>query len=176
MMPSLYLTLRLLIAGAAWAWTFGEYLKNSGNRWANYIVIGTTTLVTGFAINISLALLLGEFGLYQPSIELTVLAIISLIGIIIGTVKNARQLRRHFTTSVPLAIVFLVGTAFILQLTSRGDWLIGGWDPGVYISEGIGLETRGTLHRTDIIQPNSLKAARTFSRRCGGSETRGFHF
>ncbi|PTN33809.1 hypothetical protein C6366_14065 [Desulfonatronum sp. SC1] len=93
--------------------------------------------------------ILGEFGFFsRPAASLTWLALI-LTGLGLGL---TRQPRRHFSLiaqALPLTLAVLVGIVLILAHPNRSEWIVGGWDPGVYMNKAATLERTGTFYPSD---------------------------
>lgn len=146
---ALLLALRLLIPGLAWSWPLYPAMSKSGSQPAAMAVTGSATLLTGLVVNLLLVLILGEAGLYLPAIEWGLLGALTATGAALGFARHRGALRRHAALSLPVAALFALGVFVVLLLPARGEWILGGWDPGVYINEGIALEKTGTLHPDD---------------------------
>jgi hypothetical protein len=107
-------------------------------------------------LNLLVVLFLGETGWYRPTVEWGILGALTSAGIAAAVFQNPHSLRRHAVHSLPVAAAFALGVCVVLLIPSRGEWILGGWDPGVYVNEGIALEQHGTLHPPDRLFSDSL--------------------
>jgi hypothetical protein len=53
----------------------------------------------------------------------------------------------HLRLSWGGLIVILIGWVVLMNLPRRGEWIAGGWDPGVYVNQGVAIAERGGFNR-----------------------------
>lgn len=149
-MSSLLLGLRIFLPGIAWSWPLWGHRPQGDRPWPGApIAAGAAALVVGLCINLVTVLFLGELGIYRTGVEVMVLGIIAVSGFFLCDIVRRTLLKEHIRRCLPLFAVFALGSAVVMALPSRGEWILGGWDPGVYINEGISLSQEGTLHPED---------------------------
>jgi len=124
-----------VVPGAAWAWALR---RGDGRPEAGAC---TRTLIAGLILNLVVILGLGAAGRYTVAWELACLGLVTVAGGCLGR----RRLAADVKGTVGAALLLVVGAEIILMLPHRGEWILGGWDPGVYIHQGILLERRGSL-------------------------------
>ena len=155
---ALVLTLRVGLVGVSCGWLLCRQIQKKHRGWQEYIASGAVTLLLGFVISVLTAMVLGEAGLYRHRwLEWAILLTIALAGTLHGaSVKALAYLRRHLVRSIPALAVFAFACTVIQILPDRGEWIAGGWDPGVYMNEGVALARTGTLHPDDDFFYNDL--------------------
>ena len=127
----------LCLPGLAWCWVF----PSRGRLAASAVV-----LLAGSLLSLSVALALAEFGGFRNSIFLSGVGAMSLIGALAGCVFSRARFREIVANALPGLAVFGVGLVVLLSPPQRGEWLAGGWDPGVYLNEGVAISRGGALH------------------------------
>ncbi|MCX7818368.1 MAG: hypothetical protein N2652_04040 [Kiritimatiellae bacterium] len=123
------------VPGAAWAWA----LRRPDGR----AVPGplARTLIAGLAVNLGLVLALGAAGCYTPVAELAALAGVTAIGVAAG----GRRCRPDAGGALGALLLLAAGALVTIAWPRRGEWILGGWDPGVYVHQGVTLERHHTL-------------------------------
>lgn len=124
------------IPGAAWAWAL------RGPEGSRPSLSGfTRTLIAGLILNLTAVLTLGANARYTRGAELALLIFVTAVGAALGRRRIVEDLRGALGAMAMLA----AGALLILALPRRGEWILGGWDPGVYMHQGISLERHGSL-------------------------------
>ncbi len=107
----------------------------------------------GLVLSLLVSVLLAERGLLFSSVEILLILILCFLGFAIGWRVDQNQLRASLRESVPaVAVVFLIAVLTML-LPGRGSWIKGGWDPGVYLNQGIHVAKTGTFHPEPATSP-----------------------
>ncbi len=139
------MTARWFLPGLAWGWSLDTRPTATGS-WRELILAFSRSLVAGLVTSLLLAWGLAETGVFTPAAEWGMLCLISLSGILVGLRFAPISINRHFIRSLAgLAIVF-AGLVIIMCLPRRGEWMIGGWDPGVYVNQGVLVAREGAFH------------------------------
>ena len=147
---SLELAVGTALVGVAWAWPLYPRIRARLGGWAAHLVSGAVALLCGIVITALVTLVLGELGRYgHPLSGRAALAATTAIGIACGAVVRRTDLKSCLLGTLPGAALLFVGCVVVLLWPSRGEWLLGGWDPGVYVNEGAALSRTGTLHPAD---------------------------
>lgn len=136
-MPVAKILCVLFLPGLAWSWIFPV----SGKIAAPAIVLLAGSLISLFA-----ALALAEFGCFCGRLFYSVVGGVSLAGATAGGLLCRGRFREQVFSSLAGIAVFGFGLVVLLSLPQRGEWIVGGWDPGVYANEGIAVSREGTLH------------------------------
>lgn len=152
----LILTLRIFLVGIALSWFMPPLNPSQRPPWMHWLITSARAALTGTLISALLALILGQAGCYQPAIEAALLTGISIAGVAPGLGRHRQRLYRHVRLCLPGAAISLIGITVIMALPGRDEWILGGWDPGVYISEGVALERTGTFHLDDPLLFDAL--------------------
>lgn len=125
----------LAIPGATWAWA----LRRTDGRPGPGAF--ARTLVAGLIATLIVVLGLAAGGRYTAAKERWAIAWIAALGAALGR----RQLISDARGAIGAAILLAIGALIAIALPRRGEWILGGWDPGVYIHQGVTLERSGSL-------------------------------
>lgn len=153
------LTLRFYLTGAAWTWLLpaidGEAPRGPGTRLTHAAV----ALLGGVTSSVLLSLVLAECG--QGFLRWEVLGSVLIVasGVVLGARHDRQRSRAARVAGLPGACVVFLGLAVILQMPHTGEWIVGGWDPGVYMDEGICVGRTGTFHPAPMAHHEQLTAA-----------------
>jgi len=147
---ALLVTLRLVIPGLSLGWLLATPDDLSNLNWKRRVRIGVRMMLVGVLVSALVVFVLGQAGRYRPvALEVLLLAVICLGGLVPALLRYRREFGMFLRACVPVVGLCLCGTAVILALPGRSEWMLGGWDPGVYTSEGIALERTGTFYPED---------------------------
>jgi len=139
------LAARIFLPGLAWAWLFPESDSGSFGRWRGRFRSGAAALFIGTIIAVGVVTILGEAGLYRSVYEWTVLAAIAGLGVGVGVWRDRARFARQALRAAPSALLFASAAAGIMLLPRQGEWLVGGWDPGTYVDQGVYVSRNGTF-------------------------------
>ena len=143
---ALSLTLALLGPGFAWIWLIPEQNRPRISLPARYILTGAHIALLGTVLIALGTMILAETGSFSnKSLVFVTLGLMS-TGIILGTLRGAWNFRRHVGSSLPTFGVTVIAFFILLQLPQRGNWIAGGWDPGIYVGQGVMVHRTGTFH------------------------------
>ena len=134
------LTVRLILPGWAWCWMLSrdDTPASTPSAWTRR----ANTLLAGLLFQWILILVLAHAGLYTLRFEIPATAAGVLAGVLLKRkfLPQAKSFPWRFTAEL------FAATAILLSLPAPGEWLAGGWDPGVYVNEGIMVARRGTFY------------------------------
>ena len=139
---ALLLALRLYLPGICWLWLAPGWPDSRPRR---FLATQAVALSIGLTASALFTYLLGTFGIYSLLMEIGCLTLFSLIGVGLGFLRN-RQLHFIPWPFIPIGLVTLfILHGVVMLLPLRGEWIAGGWDPGLYVMEGINLSRTGSL-------------------------------
>ena len=142
---ALILAIRYYLPGLCWLWLAPGWPDNRPRR---FLATQAIALSIGFAFSGLLTFTLGELGLYRPLFEIAALLLFSALGLGLG-LRRLGSIKFIPWPYVPIGLVTLfLLNACVMLLPQRGEWIAGGWDPGLYVSEGINLS------QTESLQPD----------------------
>lgn len=145
---SLLFTLRIFLPGLCWLWTTSKCpLPPPTYSFTRRAIIGGWACWISLLINLLVKFLLLETSLDLPPLEWTLILAISLTGLAIGA--RRRGLPAMMTTAryaLPAILVVFLGCCLIMLLPNQGEWIAGGWDPGIYLNEGVWANRLDTFH------------------------------
>lgn len=140
------LVVRFYLAGAAWNWLLPGTFPAGSGRPARCLVHAAAALALGVSCSLLFSLLLAETGVQSAGEEWLGAALMLLAGLLAGGIWGKSRLKDSITDSLPGALVVFLGFAVILNLPRCGEWIAGGWDPGIYINQGVAVARTGTFH------------------------------
>lgn len=132
-----YLGLSVLGAGWAWIWLCAPTdADDDANPWASFIDLARVLACGFLAVTLCawIGLESGFFSGYFLAVSLTLLV---LTGVGLGSIQHRAVLIRAGRRVLPACLVFLLVLAGLIMMGPRGEWLAGGWDPGVYMNQGM---------------------------------------
>ncbi len=143
MISGLAIAACLLAPGLGWLWCCPAESTGKGGFAACGIISFSISLTLGLLINLLVAWLLLETGQLNLFTLTGGIATLSGAGFFIGYLRS-----RSWVSLTPKAIWPVVGVfsalcVLILAFPSRGEWIAGGWDPGVYMNQGIYAAQQG---------------------------------
>lgn len=96
----------------------------------------------GIAMMIPSFLFLAEYGWFQPFPVI----LASLLWTVLGLRVTCREYKGHFKRD--FAGLVLAGSliSLIQLLPAPSEWIVGGWDPGVIINQGVWIGRTGMMH------------------------------
>lgn len=149
MMSILLVWFKIMLLGWAWIWLWPHALSPTDDRLKRWLFTGLGAALIGALMTSLSTLILAEFGRFTPDMELGVRAALFGIGMGIGIALDRRRLLRLLVASAPVSLLLLAGTVIIMKSSDRGEWILGGWDPGIYANEGMAAARTGTFYPDD---------------------------
>jgi hypothetical protein len=141
---ALLFLVRFGVVGACWSWAL--VCRNPGaSPWSQWLVKSAATLLCGILINVISAVLLAELGIYSTGVEWFVLAAAAGLGRFLAVRKSVAW-SGHVRDCLPVFAMIAVMGAVIMLVPGRGAWIAGGWDPGIYVNQGIAVSHAGSFH------------------------------
>ncbi len=156
---ALLITLRIFVPGLSLGWMLVPSAELSALNWERRIIMAARAVLVGVMTSALIVFVLGQAGGYRLSLEVGLLAIVCLAGLLPALLRRRREFGQFVRACVPVASLCLCGTAAILVLPGRSEWMLGGWDPGVYVSEGVALERTGSFYPEDPVLTEHLSEA-----------------
>ncbi|MFU8781223.1 MAG: hypothetical protein ACNA71_09410, partial [Kiritimatiellia bacterium] len=155
LLASIRIWARIMIPGLAWIWLMPHRPSRPLER---FLHMGSMGLMIGVLHTGFVTLILGETGLYNRQTDLLVYLATIGLGLILGWWFYGKRLLQNIRDALPLHIMLLAGIMFILTLPHRGEWIAGGWDPGVYAGQAVALSNSGTFYPDDSFFHELLSA------------------
>lgn len=133
----------LKIVGTGWAWGWALVPRDGEPRGAAaWIGAIARIAATGLAAVLVVTLALAALDLYRPVPEALALGAVAAAGLALARRRAAGP---HARAAGATAVLLFAGVALVMNLPHRGEWVAGGWDPGIYVGEGVRLERTGRL-------------------------------
>lgn len=142
---ALLLAVRLMTMGLAWSWLWPNDAP-TGGRWRHGLLVTAQAALTGLLASLTLVIGLAAVKLYTETAEWMAVAAATLAGLWAGLWTGRLKLTERLKTLLPGAALLAIGFAAIMAFQRRGEWVLGGWDPGIYISQGVTMSRTGSLH------------------------------
>ena len=142
---TLLIALRLFVPGMAWGWLVWRS-AHGRRRLPQYVVAAGIASVVGAAVGLLPAVFLAEAGLYSVWCDVLVVVLCIGSGFAAGLAFRRRAFLEYARTCCPGLGAFALAAAVVMLLPHRGEWVPGGWDPGVYVSQGVHVAATGTFH------------------------------
>ncbi|MCK5528819.1 MAG: hypothetical protein KAI74_03990 [Kiritimatiellae bacterium] len=132
---ALLITFKFGIVGMGWGAVLAQKLAGDRSRVERLLISLTLSIVCSTLFTLLLTVLLATFDLYTPPVEWVCLLSFLFSGILFDVVKKKNAL----LSAVPGMVFLFLAFLSIMALPKRGEWLVGGWDPGVYLNQGISM-------------------------------------
>ncbi|HMP77300.1 MAG TPA: hypothetical protein PKE12_13480 [Kiritimatiellia bacterium] len=144
LLGALVFTALCLGPGLAWVWTLAPRSRLETTALA---------LTVGLPLTVLPAVLLAEWGRFSAPALWCCAAALTAAGFLLGRGRHTREGLRGW-----LVIPFALAALWALPL--RGEWLVGGWDPGVNVNQGLLLARTGSIAQPDDpLRAGALHAA-----------------
>jgi hypothetical protein len=143
---ALVVTLRFGLTGAAWLWLFPRSIVADFPKPGRLLVLTATAWLVGVVTTLLTTLALAEFGRAGGRTEFLISTGWIVAGLVLGAATRMKALSQALRDVAPgLAATFVV-VAAVMNLPGCGEWITGGWDPGVYLNQGLAVARTGTFH------------------------------
>ncbi len=143
---ALLLTAALALTGTAWAWLMPSVLFAPASRVARALRVMAAALAIGSGLFLPLTMLWFEFGLGTRGIVLCWGAVWCGAGVFLGWLFARERVRAVWSDGWPGLVLLWAATWIVLSLPGRSAWVVGGWDPGVYVNQGVAAARAGAFH------------------------------
>lgn len=140
------LTARWYGLGLAWGWVFGGAGRTPRPAGIQWLVAAAQTVLLGVLLSLLTAWGLAEAGVYRPVYEWTALAGLAAVGMLYGYTRQRATWCAQVRRGLPGLAALFGGIALLMVPPARGEWIMGGWDPGVYVNQGVAVARTGTFH------------------------------
>lgn len=137
-------TVGLALPGIAWAWALET--RAEGPKWRAALVRTARVVTCGFVMLGMRILVLGSAGRYTRAWDAAATAGLVISGFAIGCWRDRAEVRRGLGPAVLAMGGIAIGVFGIMALPRAGEWIAGGWDPGLYVNEGIAFSRSGTFY------------------------------
>lgn len=164
---ALLLAVIFTLPGWTWSWAFHSTSnRDRSGPWSAVL----PAVVISLALLLPLCLLLAETNRFQLNVLLPVLGIVACIGVVLDSRRRGKDALHHLVRGVMPLLVFAAVIAVLRILPTPSDWIVGGWDPGVILNQGIFIGRTGGAHPAPGLTAPLLAAdhAGLFSRTLSG--------
>ena len=136
LLPALLLVLHLYLPGWAWSWVLDRRESAPSGFWIDRLLLAAKSVVLGVVLSLFAALALAVFGVFTPALEWSAVVLLAVVGWGMSRGRGGPWTARA-KRGWPGACLLGLGLAGVLALPNRGEWIVGGWDPGIYVNEGV---------------------------------------
>ncbi len=143
MISGLAIAACLLVPGFGWLWCWPKPSSDINGFIARGIISFSIGLTLGLLINLLVAWFLLETGQLNRVTLTGGCAALSGAGFLIGYLRRRSWASLMPKEIWPIAGSFSVLCVLLMALPPRGEWIAGGWDPGVYMNQGIYAAQQG---------------------------------
>ncbi|MFH0878548.1 MAG: hypothetical protein V2A34_02435 [Lentisphaerota bacterium] len=141
---SLLLLVQFFLPGLAWSWLFPTPNTPLG-RMAEWIRVTAQAILLSLIVSLLFSLVCAEIGWFAGPGRWGIILAVALTGLVAGWIRNRKALIRQGLIGLPSALLLLGGFALVMLLPSRGEWIVGGWDPGIYVNQGVAVSHSGSF-------------------------------
>ncbi len=146
MVTGILISLCLFVPGLAWIWHVGIRSNPSRIGWRASVISAAGCLIIGLLWNTLYAGLLLEFGWFSRGAILGGALAFTTAGVWLGCRRAGYAWMSSVRHVIPILFILSSVAACIGALPPRGEWLAGGWDPGVYMNQGVYAAQQGGWH------------------------------
>jgi len=143
---ALVVTLRCGLTGAAWLWLFPRSIVADFPRPGRLLVLTATAWLVGVVTTLLTTLALAELGRAGGRTEFLISTGWIVAGLVLGAATRGKALSQALRDVAPGLAATFVLVAAVMNLPRCGEWITGGWDPGVYLNQGLAVARTGTFH------------------------------
>ncbi len=135
---ALLLTLSVYAPGWAWAGALCPRGDNTQPIHRRLLLFGAVALLAGLAIQLATILILAECAAFSVRLHVALTAAWCAAGLAATFVRRPAW-ARLLLDGLPGAAATILTTWLIMFPNGRGEWLAGGWDPGIYVNQGVSI-------------------------------------
>ncbi len=146
------------LPGVAWGWRLPAWRKTEASGRAHLLMSTTRILVSGLLITLLVALVLIRAGLFTAPAHGIAVTAISVVGLVTGLRRHRDDFIACARQGLPGICVCAIGFIAIMWTPKCGEWIVGGWDPGIYINNGVVIAREGG----DRFAPSAAFTALTY--------------
>lgn len=140
------LCLRFVLVGAAWVWILPLPQGSADLFWVRSFVRSAQAYLIGLVSSLLVSLTLCEAGICTLGTEIAISLILVALGVLTGLARERKLLRDGITLTLPGVVVFALAMTSVMWLPKSSEWIVGGWDPGVYLNQGVWVAQTGTFY------------------------------
>lgn len=143
---TLGLTWRLILPGLAWCWIWPRLGDLDRNQWFRHVIATAHVVFTGLAISLGITLVLIRLGRLDTTSFAMMTGLACMVGLALGFSQHGRSLTARMKAAWPGLLICLTGFAAVMLYPRAGEWVVGGWDPGIYVNNGVAISREAGDH------------------------------
>jgi hypothetical protein len=131
----------ILLPGIFWSWAFPKDIKSIWQK-------GVIAIFIGFIFSLSLSFLFNTLCLNSLTVNVLGSLVFALSGYNIGYKRgyfSSHELEHTLFSGLRISIVFVL---IFLFFNLNSQWIMGGWDPGIYTNQGLNI-----ANKNGFVQP-----------------------
>lgn len=142
---SLALTFFFSAPGLAWGWYWWPTDADEDRGARGSLLATALAAFVSLAVTLLAALALGEAGwLHRPG-HAALIGVVAIAGLATGLGRAPDRCRAFLRAAAPGVGAMLLAFCIVMNLPHRGEWVLGGWDPGVYMNQGVQVARSGSF-------------------------------
>ncbi len=135
-MAALLAGLVFYIPGMTWGWLLPEAPRSSRSG-VGVVLTTAKCLLVGTALSLLVHFVQMQMGRVFPGGSFLAIGLVALAGMLMGLIQARARLIAHFIEAIPGLVAVIVLSVLVMELPDRGEWILGGWDPGIYVNQGV---------------------------------------
>jgi hypothetical protein len=139
------LLLAAMVTLPGWTWTGFLYSPKRPHH-TNHWITTLLAMMISLALILTACLFLGSIGRLHLNVLLPVLAIVACLGFTLDYKRGSSQALQHLGWGMLTCLLLSVLFILLRLIPYHSDWIVGGWDPGVIMNQGICIGQTGTTH------------------------------
>jgi hypothetical protein len=122
----------ILLPGVFWSWALPKEIKSTWQR-------SVVSIIIGFIFCLCWSFFLNTLVINKMVINLLGCLCVSILGYNLGKKKNAFSEKDLGDTLFFGFRISIILSLFFLIFNLNSQWILGGWDPGVYTNQGVSV-------------------------------------
>lgn len=149
LLASLFVAVKFAVIGCGWGLWVSKFLPLDLAVSRKYVIVPALSILCSTIGMLFITLLLAAIDKYTLVFEWMLISVFCLSGLMVYALSKERNRVRLFFAVPGIAAAFVLFVV-VLMLPERGEWMAGGWDPGIYVNQGVTLAQNGSPYRTGM--------------------------